>query len=143
MDILSKFAVLGSFNEQSWMNLHFWEVFWVLVQSASNWGGCQSVLLHWDSQLKIVQTTFGLIERWSFLQNAFVSRKSEKWLEDYLVDVGLQKMLDGLHEFTLSLVEVFVFWFRKLREFKLLIAKGTIYYTFWLEQVFELLRRPL
>ena len=32
-------------------------------------------------------------------------------------------MLDGLHEFTLSLVEVFVFWFRKLRE-PSLIAHG-------------------
>ena len=62
------------------LNLHFWEVFWVLVQGASNWGGCQSILLHWDSQLKIVQTTFGWIERWSCLQNAFVSRKSENGL---------------------------------------------------------------
>ena len=32
-------------------------------------------------------------------------------------------MLDGLNEFTLALIEVFVFWFRKLKEFKLSLTK--------------------
>ena len=32
-------------------------------------------------------------------------------------------MLDGLDEFTLALIEVFVFWFRKLKEFKLSLTK--------------------
>ena len=123
MDILYRFAVLDSFNDQSWMNLHFWEVFWVLVQSVLNWGGMPVRPPALRFSVEDCPNNIWMNRKMIIFCKMRLSLGEVKMAWGLFGWCWITKMLDGLNEFTLALIEVFVFWFRKLKEFKLSLTK--------------------